>query len=81
MTLRELVDSGIKTISSDEAAKIVGIHPQTLRNALLNGTCPFGFPASRPHASKQNFVVSVVKLVNWMTDSHYFDLDEISKAR
>lgn len=76
MTLQELIDSGRKTIGTDEAAKIIGVNPVTLRNSIMMGTCPFGFEASAPRTAKRFYVVSVLKLVNWLTCSHYIDLDE-----
>ncbi|MCI6927470.1 hypothetical protein [Butyricicoccus porcorum] len=76
MTLQELIDSGKRTISTDVAADIIGINPVTLRNSIQMGTCPFGFEASAPRTARRFYVVSVLKLVNWLTGSHYMDLDE-----
>lgn len=76
MTLDELIQSGRMTIGTDEAAKIIGINPVTLRNSIQMGTCPFGFEASAPRSAKRFYVVSVLKLVNWLTCSHYTNLGE-----
>lgn len=76
MTLRELMESGKSVVGTDEAAKIIGINPVTLRNAIQAGTCPFGFEASAPRGAKKFYVVSVLAMVNWLTGAHYTGLDE-----
>lgn len=79
MTLRELMDSGRTVIHSDEAAKIIGMNPVTLRNSIQAGTCPFGFEASAPRRTNKNYVVSVLAMVNWLTKSHYAGAEEYRK--
>lgn len=80
MTLNELIQSGRMLINPDEAADIFGCKPETLRNAIQNGTCPFAFEASRPGAHRKFYVVSVLAMVNWLTGSHYTALDEMTIA-
>lgn len=76
MTLDELIQSGRMTIGTNEAAELIGINPVTLRNSIQMGTCPFGFEASAPRGAKRFYVISVLKLVNWLTCSHYTNLDK-----
>lgn len=76
MTLTELIHSGKRIITPDEAALIVGCKPETLRNSIQMGTCPFGFEASKPGATRRYYIISVLKLVNWLTGSHYTDVGE-----
>lgn len=80
MTLNELIQSGRMLITSDEAADIIGCKPETLRNAIQMGTCPFAFEASKPGARRKFYVVSVLAMVNWFTGSHYTALDEMTIA-
>lgn len=80
MTLQELIDSGKRTISTDVAADIIGINPVTLRNSIQMGDCPFGFQATGAGAAKRFYVVSVLAMVNWLTKSHYVDLDDVKSA-
>lgn len=79
MTLTELIDSGRMMITPDEAAKVIGCKPETLRNAIQMGTCPFAFEASKPGAMRKFYIVSVLAMVNWFTGSHYTDLNPLTK--
>lgn len=81
MTLSELINSGRLTISTDEAAAIIGINPETLRHSIQLGTCPFAFLAGRPGGRNRYYVVSVLKLVNWLTDSHFTSLEDQALTR
>ena len=80
MTINDLIQSGKRIISPDEAAEFMGCKPETLRNAIQMGTCPFAFEASRPGSRRKFYIVSVLAMVNWLTGSHYTALDEITAA-
>lgn len=54
-------------ISIDKASKLLGVDNQSLRVAIANGSCPFGFGGQHEKSGKRFGRVSKLALWNWMT--------------
>lgn len=54
-------------ISIDKAAHLLGVDNQSLRVAIANGTCPFGFGGQHERTGSRFGRVSKLALWNWIT--------------
>jgi len=54
-------------ISIDKAAHLLGVDNQSLRVAIANGTCPFGFGGQHQRTGNRFGRVSKLALWNWIT--------------
>lgn len=53
-------------ISIDKAAKLLGVDNQSLRIAIANGSCPFGFGGQHERSGSRFGRISKLALWNWM---------------
>jgi hypothetical protein len=54
-------------ISIDRASKLLGVDNQSLRVAVANGSCPFGFGGQHEKSGSKFGRVSKLALWNWIT--------------
>ena len=64
---RTLNEDQSPCISIDKAAKVLGVDNETLRVAIANGTCPFGFGGSHRTTGSRFGKVSKIALWSFLT--------------
>lgn len=57
----------VKTMTPNDCAKYVAIHPQAIREALKAGTCPFGF-ATNAGGNRWNYHIIATRFFEYIRE-------------
>ena len=63
--LTEICEQYPDAVPVDVVAKFNGTHPESLRNSLKEGTCPFGYAWNR--GSRSGFSIPTIRFYLWIT--------------
>lgn len=64
--LGEICEKYPNAIPVDVVAEFNGTHPESLRNSLKEGSCPFGYAWNR--GSRSGFCIPTLRFYLWVTD-------------
>lgn len=63
--LTEICEQYPNAIPVEVAAEFNGTHPESLRESLKEGTCPFGYAWNR--GSRSGFCIPTIRFYLWIT--------------